>query len=76
MPRRILAPLIDNNYMARIVEPKDRKSYQVYYYNLNNERRRLSVGTNRENAEIIVNQINEWLKNKIDPEEMVIKLYG
>lgn len=48
-------------------------NFQIYYYNLKGERRRLSVGNDEQNAHRMVVKFNDWLLESKDPErEMVL----
>ena len=49
------------------------RSYQLYYYNLRGERRRLSVGSDYKQAQCIATKFTEWLLEGKDPERVLRK---
>ena len=49
------------------------KSYQLYYYNNRRERRRLSVGSDYQQAQSMATRFTEWLLEGKDPEHVMKK---
>ena len=62
--------------MARIKNlkiVKRSRSYQLYYYNLRGERRRLAVGSDYQQAQCMATRFTEWLLEGKDPERVMKK---
>ena len=49
-------------------------NYQIYYYNPQGERRRISVGDDYDYAQRLVDQFNDWLVECKDPENEIKKI--